>query len=213
VFSSACCGGNFALVQALLNLAPRAALDPRNEALLNVAWRGHIRILKLLLQLGADPSKECERSPGWTSLYGAVVYDQMEACRVLIAHGASLYSPHGEGVRSCLDEVARMVSLDQASKQSRRAALLEAWAAGPHPSQVQRRGDERWARRWPLMSVVCGCRFRPLARAMAALKHAALGPGAALPPVVLDTPEKKTAYHRALVFSNDGLLRLIVSFL
>jgi hypothetical protein len=33
------------------------------------------------------------------------------------------------------------------------------------------------------------------------------------PPVVLDTPEKRRAYYMGQVLSNDGLLRLVVTFL
>ena len=33
------------------------------------------------------------------------------------------------------------------------------------------------------------------------------------PPVVLDTPEKRRAHYMGQVLSNEGLLRLVVSFL
>ena len=50
------------------------------------------------------------------------------------------------------------------------------------------------------------------------MAHASLDPTAEAdaevpPPVVLDTPEKRRAYYMGQVLSNDGLLRLVVSFL
>ena len=54
-------------------------------------------------------------------------------------------------------------ALSDEVKEERREILRAAFANGSHPSQVQRRKDERWARRWPFMSVMVGCGFHPLA--------------------------------------------------
>jgi hypothetical protein len=57
-----------------------------------------------------------------------------------------------------------------------RVATLEAWwAAGPHPSQVQRRRDERWARRGPLITVLAEHAYRPLQLRAQAIAAAAVG--------------------------------------
>ena len=66
------------------------------------------------------------------------------------------------------------------------------------PSQRQL----RWARRWPVMLFVAGCRFRPLA-----------GRQGWVPPEGLSLEQRERARRRSLVFSSDVLLRLIVSFL
>ena len=47
-----------------------------------------------------------------------------------------------------------MPIISDADKALRSAALEATWAEGPHPSQVQRRKDERWARRWPFVFVL-----------------------------------------------------------
>jgi len=42
------------------------------------------------------------------------------------------------------------------------------------PSQVQRRKDENWAKRWPLMNAATGCGFLQMAAKKAELKATAL---------------------------------------
>ena len=39
--------------------------------------------------------------------------------------------------------------LSEETEEEHKAALLDCFRKGPHPSQVQRRKDENWARRWP----------------------------------------------------------------
>ena len=108
--------------------------------------------------------------------------------------------------------------LSPADLASRRAEALAAFRAGPHPSQVQRRADERFAPRAALMAVVVGCGFLPLAARSLELKlaRASLGPAAAAAdflPVVLDTAEKRRAYRLREILSNVDLVRRIASFL
>jgi hypothetical protein len=76
-----------------------------------------------------------------------------------------------------------------------RLAMIKAWEHGPH--LIQR--SIRWNRRWPFMSVMAGCRFRPL-----------IGKQGWIAPEGLSL---ERARLRSLVFSSDLLLRLIVSFL
>ena len=51
--------------------------------------------------------------------------------------------------------------------------MRAAWETGPHPSQVQRRRDESWARRWPFVRVLVCSDFQPTAarKAVLALLH------------------------------------------
>jgi len=59
--------------------------------------------------------------------------------------------------------------------------------------------------------------FRPLAarRLELEMARASLDPTAEaeLPPVLLDTAEKRRTHYMGQVLTNDGLLRLVVSFL
>ena len=84
----------------------------------------------------------------------------------------------------------------------RREELRVAFAEGPHPSQVQRRRDVNWARRWPFMFVVVSCGFRPLPEQLLA--------GLSLVPLS-ELPRRE--YCLRVILCSDFLLRRIVSFL
>ena len=101
--------------------------------------------------------------------------------------------------------------LSPAELASRRARLEAAWRAGPHPSQVQRRRDEAWARRWPFMQVLVGHDFQPTAARKLALDllHPALPPHVAVPPL----EGSRKVLLRNKIFVHPGLWRLIASFL
>jgi hypothetical protein len=106
-------------------------------------------------------------------------------------------------------------SLSPAVLKKRRAALSAAFAEGPHPSQVQRRRDERWARRWPFVRVLVCCDFQPTAarKAVLALLHPPLPPDVSIPPLADETPAQHLALLRDKVFTHPGLWKLVASFL
>jgi hypothetical protein len=80
--------------------------------------------------------------------------------------------------------------------------------------QVQRRRDERWARRWSFMSVLVGCGFCPLAARRLQLEMDRLALGSDMPPPEpLDTPQQRHAHLLGQVLSNAGLVRSIASYL
>ena len=105
--------------------------------------------------------------------------------------------------------------LSEETKEEHRAALLDCFRKGPHPSQVQRRKDENWARRLPFLLVMSGCDFRPLlARQLALLLlNPALSPDVKIPPIEIATVAQKRAFLNMAVFGQEGLVRLIASFL
>ena len=105
--------------------------------------------------------------------------------------------------------------LSEKTKEKHRAALLDCFRKGPHPSQVQRRKDENWARRLPFMLVMSGCDFKPLlARQLALLLLSpALPPDVKIPPIEIATVAQKRAFLNMAVFGHEGLVRLIASFL
>ena len=80
---------------------------------------------------------------------------------------------------------------------------------------MQRRRDERWARRGPLMTVLAEHAYRPLQlRALAlALAAAELDPAAPIEPVALATSQQRHAYLLGRVLSCEGIVRLLVALL
>jgi len=122
---------------------------------------------------------------------------------LLLSRGADLMADHQGGCAQSHYGIFSNCRLSPAALAERRAALLAVWEAGPHPSQVNLRTQQRnWAHRWPLMSVLVGCGYRPLVSQRLAL------PEPPTPPEL-----SPTEWRRVLVFSSDVLLRLIVSFI
>ena len=78
--------------------------------------------------------------------------------------------------------------------------------------QVRRRN---WLRRLPFLHFGAGCGFQPLA-ARLALELAAnppLPPDAAIPAEPNETPEQERALLRQGVFGNEGIFKLITSYI
>ena len=197
-------GGSAELVLALLVRGAdiHAQGDYDRNALMYASSYGQIAAATVLLDRGADV---LARSQGqYTALHFAAFYDHPEVCELLLSRGSDLTAVTS-GNRTPLNQygIYEHPPLSPAVLASRRARLLAAGRAGPHPSQVQRRRDEAWARRWPVMLFVTGCRFRPLAGKQ----------GWVPPPEGLSLEQRERARRRSLVFSSDVLLRLIVSFL
>ena len=172
----------------------------------------------MLLDRGADPNTSTDH---WTALGIAARTDDHDVCLLLLSRSADLMAPMPGDGRTALEmygEYKQPPKLSPAELAARRAALVAAWEEGPHPSQVQRRKDVRFARRAALMAVVVGCGFLPLeARRLAqSLARASLGPAAAAAdflPVALDTAEKRRAYRLREILSNVDLVRRVASFL
>ena len=145
----------------------------------------------------------------------AALYDKPEMCLLLIAKGADLR------VRNNLNWSALFLYGCHASpgpikpsvKAQRVAELKAAFRAGCHPSQVQRRKDENWAKRWPLMEAATGCGFLLMAAKKAELKATALPTDVALPPHPTATEEQRRALRHSKVLGNIGLVRRIASFI
>ena len=210
----ACDGGHLELARGLLDLG--AVVDARNnygwDALMYASRNGYPAVVTLLLDRGADP---CSRNDDYTALYLAAMYDHLQVCLILLNRGADLMAVGHDG-RTALTHYGFYANprLSNEIKEQRREQLRVAWAAGLHPSQVQRRRDERWARRYPLMNVLTGNGFRPLAARRLQLEMERLALGSEMPPPEpLDTPQKLHAHLLGQVLSNAGLVRSIVSYL
>ena len=78
---------------------------------------------------------------------------------------------------------------------------------------MQRRADERWARRWVFVRVAVGHGLQPLAYRRAQLAAAALPHWARIPPLPSRTRAQVLALLRDKVLTDLGLFKRIVGFL
>ena len=214
----ACRGGHLELARGLLDLG--AVVDARDivgwDALMYASNNGHAAVVTLLLDRGADP---CSKDDYETALHMAAEKDHLQVCLILLNRGADLMAMSHIG-RTALSHYGNRAPLSNEIKEQRREQLRAAWEAGPHPSQVQRRRDERWARRWPFMFVLAGS-VRPLAyrKALLLAAHPPVAPSAVIPAPVRRTRLTRAQVRRlhalnvGLVLSNEGLVRLIASFI
>ena len=205
-------GGSAELVLALLvrgaNIHARGCGGM--DALMWASRYGHIAAATVLLDSGSDV---LARDHGrWTALHYAVSYDHPELCELLLSRGSDLTAVIS-GNRTPLTAYGDYADppLSPAVLASRLARLEAAWRAGPHPSQVQRRRDEAWARRWSFVQVLVGHDFQPTAARKLALDllHPALPPHVAVPPL----QGSRKVLLRNKIFVHPGLWRLIASFL
>ena len=173
-----------------------------------------MEIVTMLLGRGAV--LESRSSGGTSAVLYAALHDHFELCLLLIARGADLrvVNDHNE---SALSHYGSFVNddqgLDPSVKALRVAELKKAWREGCHPSQVQRRKDENWAKRWPLMSAATGSGLLLTAAKKAQLKATALPTDAKLPDEPTATEEQRGALRHSKVLGNIGLVRRIASFI
>ena len=180
-------------------------------ALIMAGKGGDLALVLALLERGAD--LHARDGYNWTALIGAALFAQSpEVCELLLSRGADLTAVDIGGA-TALTWYGNRSGLSAAEKEAGRQRLREAWASGPHPSQVQRRRDENWARRWPLVQVLVLGGFQPLAARRALLQQTALPPDVALPRLPCATAAERLGLVRAKVWSHPGIWRAIAAFL
>jgi hypothetical protein len=183
----------------------------RNTTALIVAGKGgDLALVLALLERGADLHARDDFNR--TALIGAAYWAHPEVCELLLSRGADLMAKDDDG-ETALSLYGLGSGLTPAAKEAGRQRLREAWASGPHPSQVQRRRDENWARRWPLVQVLVLGGFQPLAARRALLQQTALPPDVALPRLPCATAAERLGLVRAKVWSHPGIWRAIAAFL
>ena len=205
ILHGACGGGHVDLARDLVDR--QADIHQRctagQDALMCASVYGRIPVMEFLLSRGADMTARSNK--GNTALGCAALCDKLPACKFLISLGSDLMVKNNDG-ETVLDiyGTASRISppLSTAVKKQRCEELCVAFAKGPHPSQVQRRRDVIWARRWPFMFVVVSCGFRPLPEQLLA--------GLSLVPLS-ELPRRE--YCLRVILCSDFLLRRIVSFL
>ena len=207
---SSCNGAHLKLAGALIERG--ADVLAKASGGRDVCWwacvSGNLPLLSLLLDKGASPHTREGDYQSCTSI--ATSFDHLPVVLLLISKGADLMEPV-DGNFTALDLWGMFKQghpLSPAELASRRAEALAAFRAGPHPSQVQRRADERWARRWPFVQVAVGHGFRPLAHQQALLAAAALPPSAVIPSLTAPRP----ALLRVKVLTDDPLFKRITSY-
>ena len=209
---SCCGGGHVELAGALLERG--ADVLAKSAGGYDACWwacfHGNLALVALLLDKGASPhTRPLGNNHSCISL--AASCDHLPVVLLLISKGADLLEPTYEN-RTALECWGNNITfrgrLSPAVLVSRRAEALAAFRAGPHPREVQRRKDERWARRWPFMQVAVGHGFRPLAHQQALLAAAALPPSAQIPSLTAPRP----ALLRDKVFTDDPLFKRIMSY-
>ncbi len=190
----ACSGShdNPQLAQGLLERGANVHVRGRYgwDALMWASAHGHIAVITVLLDRGADPDSNGQ----WDSALSlAAGFDYLQVCLLLISRRANLMLTLSG--RTALDVYGeyKYPRLTPRELEQRRAIVLTAFEQGPHP-------DMCWKRRWPMMNVMAGCGFRPTIASDTT-------------PIVLDTPEQRRAYYMQIIFRSDRLLRMIVSFL
>ena len=215
-------GGSEGLVRELLDRGANLhSLGPYGWTALRYSAReGHVAVATLLLNRGID--LHALNAYSCTALHYACYNDYLDFAVLMLSRGSDLMARTNYGW-TALSHYAYYVNspLSEQVKNQRRLILQNAFAEGPHPSQVQRRRDERWARRWSLMCVLSGCDLMPLAyrKAQLLVLNPPLPPAAVIPPQrrrVRVTRAQIVAEHlrlMGLVLSNEGLVRLVVSYL
>ena len=212
---SACIGNRLELARALLDRGSEVnAIDADGYDALIFACGGvdsRLALVTLLLDRGA--SVLTTGVDEFTALIIAAVWCHLDVCLLLVTRGANLLATYNG--RTALDSINNSPNLSAQAKVEHVAALRLAFANGPHASQVQRRKDESWARRWPLMLVLAGHDFLPTAARRLAL--AALAPAlpthVAIPPLPSRTRAQRRALFFAKVFAHRDLAQRVVGFL
>jgi hypothetical protein len=192
----ACEKGHVELARGLL--ARGALVELRdyfgNDATYYASKWCNVDLVTLLLDYGGNPNTTNDFKE--TAIWAAGSTANLAVCLLLLARGADLMSVFVfvDTASDWYGNYADDTFSDDVLAEHL-AVIIVAWQTGPHPSQ-------RWARRWPMISFVTGCRFRPLA-----------GRQGWVHPEGLSLEQRERARRRTLVFSSDVLLRLIVSFL
>ena len=169
---------------------------------------GHLTVVQMLAARGANVHQR--NTLRQTTFLLAAFWDHLPTCEFLLSRGADLMAADTY-FWTALANYGGFVhpTISDADKALRRAALEAAWAEGPHPSQVQRRRDERWARRWPFVFVLVTRGFCPLLHRALAIA-AAIDPAAPIPQPVIESKEQRHAHLLTQVLTNEGIVRLIV---
>ena len=217
LLNRACNGGHLELTTGLLDRGSDVHARGLSgwDALFCASCEGHLPVATLLLDRGADP---CTRIDAWTALGRAAASGNHPVVLLLLSRGADLaatmagYS-YPEELKTALELCGQYTRLSDEEKEQRREEMRAAFAAGPHPSQVQRRRDENWERRAAFVSVLVLSGLQPLAARREQLAAAALPHDVPIPRLPDETPAQRLGNLRAKVFAHEKIWRDVAAFL
>ena len=133
---NASAGGHVDLIQGLLER--KADIHARNaygwDSVMWAAYNGHLPALTLLMNSGA--SMTTTSYPGWNALMYAARHDHLSCCLFLLSRGCDLRLVDNEGQTAFDLYGTRCQKLSNEIKEQRRQILRDAFAEGPHISQV-----------------------------------------------------------------------------
>jgi len=209
----ACRDNNQARAEQLLEQGadPHALLRSIGWNALHMACvSGHVHIVNVLLDAGVW--LESRDAANATALLLASIYNKPEVCFLLLAKGAELHAMNNRN-ETAVTHYGEWAIIDATVKAQRVAELEAAFRAGCHPSQVQRRKDEAWARRGAFLQVMAENRFQPLLHILMADLHTALPTDAKLPDEPTETEEERRALLHRKVFGLEQVVRGVAGFM
>jgi len=156
-------------------------LDDKTRLLHFACIKGKSEIVSLLINKGVDINTRIIWRK-FTPLMLASLLGDVNICIILLSNGADLMETDITGKNS-LELFANLKLFNNYEINIVQQLLESIFLNGPHPSQVYRRKNENWDRRWPMMSVFTG-------------------PG-----------YKKTKGHLVKIFSCEDIFRIIVSYI
>jgi ankyrin repeat protein len=121
-------GDNTGMADALFGEGAVSAGDADGQgwtALMTATIEGHVEVVRVLLELGAEVDVESKK--GWTALRFAVSMDEAGILRLLLAAGADANVADGEGA------TALMQAARENSEESLKALLGAGWGRGADP--------------------------------------------------------------------------------
>jgi len=207
-------------VQMLLNYGASINIKTgyhQETVLMRSSIKGFINSAKVLLDNGANI--DAINYEGNTALHHAAMYDNMDVYELLLLRGANLMVLNKKGKTPLevyytgIIYTSPLLPPDPKDKEAILAHLTIIWHNGPHPTQVQRRKDETWIRRWPFVQVVFFNGFQLSKRRLELLKKVIRLSSEIIPPIDISTPEKLHTFLLGQVFSLPGVFRLVCSFL
>ena len=209
-------GGHSGLVKKLALLGANVhALDEHGvDALSCASICGSVPVCIVLFDHGAVVT--ARNDAGMTPLHFSALHANLQVGLLLCSKGADLTAVEEDGETPLqLYGIHANPPLSEETLQDHRVALLDCFRKGPHPSQVQRRKDENWARRWPFVMIMVGHDFQPLAarRAILLAANPPLPPNVRIPPLPNRTRAQRRALLNMRVFCHKGIWRIIASFL
>lgn len=156
-------------------------LDDKTRLLHFACIKGKSEIVSLLINKGVDINTRIIWRK-FTPLMLASLLGDVNICIILLSNGADLMETDINGKNS-LDLFGNLKIFNNYEINVTHQVLESIFLNGPHPSQIQRRKNENWTRRWPMMSVFTS-------------------PG-----------YKKTKGLILKIFSCEDILRIIVSYI